>query len=432
MPFKNAILYRLAKSNFSGFPKMLKIEQKFSSMKVNNITQSVYDEIDSLSLRDLKGKKIAITAGSRGIPNYGEVVRAIGTKLKELGAIPFVVPAMGSHGGGTAEGQNELLKSYGVTEESLQMPIVSSMDTIVLGISEQGVEVHCDKNAYEADGIVLCNRIKPHTDFRGIIESGLCKMMVVGLGKYNGATSFHKTGSGDMETRLLGSAKLFLTRTKVLFGIALIDNAYHQTKRVEAVLAQNIFNREPSLLVEASKSMSRILINDIDTLIVDYFGKEISGCGMDPNVTGRFIYTDRINSSDYPNIKKIVLMRTTKLSHGNASGMGVADFISNKFAQSLDLGSTYTNCLNSRYSLSAKIPMVMNNDFDTVYAAASSCGKANIKDVRIVRIHNTLELEEIWVSENYMPEILANPLLEIIEGPKEMEFNKDNNFIDLS
>ncbi len=432
MFFSEKIPYHLIKAHEFSFPRMLMVKQRFDDCCADDVALIIREEIGKLNLPELNGKRIAITAGSRGIPNMQEALRTIGSELKLRGAVPFIVPAMGSHGGGNAEGQLELLRSLGITEESMRMPILSSMQTVLLGTSPEGVRVYCDANAYNADGIVVCNRVKPHTDFRSNIESGICKMMVVGLGKHDGADAFHKTGAGDMGSRLKGASRIFLDKTNVLFGLALVDNPYHKTRLIKALSPDNIFEEEAALLSLAAKSMARILIHDIDVLIVDEFGKEISGCGMDPNVTGRFVYAPGLKSPDYPDADKIVLLRTTKISHGNASGLGVADFISNKFARTIDLASIYTNCLNSRYSLSAKIPMVMNNDLDTIYAAASACGKTEIKDVRIVRIHNTLELDHIWVSENYLPEVEKNPALEIVTGPAEMEFDADGNLIDLA
>lgn len=410
---------------------MIKVEQKFPRDHIADIDLAVRDEMAKLPLPDLKGKRIAVTAGSRGIPNFMECCRAIGRELRARGAEPFVVPAMGSHGGGTAAGQIEVLAALGMTEETLEMPIVAAMDTVVLGRSPVGVEVNCDANAYGADHIVVCGRVKPHTDFRGPIESGLCKMMIVGLGKHRGAVSFHKTGGiFGMSERLQSSAKIFLEKAGVLFAMALIDNAYHQTKRIEAVMPCDILTREAELLKESAAAMPKIAFEDIDTLVVDQYGKEISGAGMDPNITGRFLFAPEMRAAGYPHPKKIAVLRLTEMSHGNAAGLGIADFVCRRFAEELDLAATYTNSLSSPLCM-AKIPMVMNNDLDTIYAAASACGKTEMKDVRIVRIHNTLELDHIWVSESYLPEIEANPNLTIIDGPAEMTFGADGNLADL-
>ncbi len=431
MYFDKEIDYKLIKTNFTGFPKMIKIKQNFPNEHVADIDCAVGEEISKLPLPNLKGKRVAVTAGSRGIPNFMECCRAIGRELRARGAEPFVVPAMGSHGGGTAEGQTEVLASLGMTEESLGMPIAATMETVVLGRSPEGVEVNCDANAYGADYIVLCGRVKPHTDFRGPVESGLCKMMVVGLGKHRGAVSFHKTGGiFGMSERLQSSARVFLEKTRVLFAVALIDNAYHQTKRIEAVMPDDVLAREPELLKEAAAAMPKIAFEDIDTLVVDQYGKEISGAGMDPNITGRFLFAPEKHMEGYPYPKKIAILRMTEMSHGNAAGLGIADFVCRKFALELDLGATYTNSLSSPLCM-AKIPMVMNNDTDTIYAAASACGKTEMKDVRIVRIHITLVLDHIWGSENYLPEIERNRSLEIIDGPSEMEIGMDGNLIDL-
>lgn len=431
MPFDNEINYKLIKANFTGFPKMIKVEQQFSNIQVVDIDQAVHDEMLKLPLPELARKSVAVTAGSRGIPNFAETCRAIGRELRSRGALPFVVPAMGSHGGGTSEGQLEVLSSLNMTEKTLEMPIRATMETVVLGHSPEGVEVNCDANAYGADYVVICGRVKPHTDFRGPIESGLCKMMIVGLGKHRGAVSFHKTGGiMGMSQRLQNSAKVFLEKTNVLFAMALIDNAYHQTKRLEALMPQDILDREPELLKEAAAAMPNIAFQEIDTLIVDQYGKEISGAGMDPNITGRFLFAPEMQAEGYPHPKKIAILRLTEMSHGNAAGLGIADFICRKFAQSLDLAATYTNSLSSPLCM-AKIPMIMNNDVDTIYAAASACGKSDIKEVSMVRIHNTLDLNHIWVSENYLSEIEVNAKLKIVEGPLSMGFDRDGNLMDL-
>ena len=431
MVFGEKISYQQAKPNFTGFPKMLEVRQRFQSDRTDDIDQAVTAELARIALPDLRGKRIAITAGSRGIPNFMQTIRAIGRELRARGAEPFVVPAMGSHGNATVPGQIEVLESFGIVEKNIEMPIRASMETVYLGESRNNVKVYCDRHAYEADYIVPCGRVKPHTDFRGPIESGLCKMMVVGLGKYDGATAFHKTGTGDMGERLISAAEIFLEKTKLLFCMALIDNAYHETRRIEAVRPQDVLSREPELLKEAANAMPRLLFDDPDVLIVDYFGKEISGCGMDPNVTGRFLYAPQTTFPGFPAIKKIAVMRMTEMSHGNAAGLGIADFISLKFARELDLGSIYTNCLTSRYSIGGKIPMIMNTDLDTVYAATSSCGIENVKDIRIVRIKNTLDLDRILISENMADEAKDRNDVEIIGEPKEMSFDAEENFSDL-
>ncbi|MDR1579247.1 MAG: nickel-dependent lactate racemase [Synergistaceae bacterium] len=427
MTFQDVIPYRLAKPDFAGFPKMTRVRQNFTDVFIDDIEERVHEEITRLALPELTGKKIAITAGSRGIPNITRILKAVGGELKALGAAPFVVPAMGGHGNATAQGQLSLLREYGITEETVDMPLRSSMDTVLLGNSENGAAVYCDRNAYEADWIVVCGRVKPHTDFRWEIESGMCKMMVVGLGKYDGATAFHKTGTGEMGERLVNAARVFITKAKVLCGMAVIDNPYHKTHSIEAVKPENIIAREPELLREATKAMSKILLEEADVLVVDYFGKEISGSGMDPNVTGRFFHSPDVFYPNYPRIKKISVLRITRASHGNAAGIGVADFISRKAAQSIDLASVYTNCLTSRYSIGGKLPMVMNNDFDAIYAAASSSGAHSVKDARIIRIKNTLALDNIWVSENMSSEVKGNGALEIEGEPSEILFDSGND-----
>jgi len=428
--FEKEIPYQLIKANFTGFPRMVRVKQTFPDFFVADIENEVRAQIQKLPLPHLNGKKIAITAGSRGIPNFKETIIAIGHELRARGAHPFVVTAMGSHGNASAEGQREVLVSYGMTEKTLGMPVVASMETVAIGTSESDSVVYCDKAAFEADWIVICGRVKPHTDFRGPIESGLCKMMVVGLGNHKGALSFHKSGKGDMGTRLRSAARFFLAHVNVLFSVALIDNAHHKTARVEAVSPENILSREPELLKEAARLMPSIFLREIDTLIVDWYGKEISGAGMDPNVTGRPLYAPHLRDPNYPHVNKIAALRLTEASHGNAAGISLVDYISRKLAQSLDLGATYTNSLTSTLGL-GKIPMVMNHDLDTIYAAAAACARPDITDVRIVRIKNTLELENILVSENCLSEISGRCDVEIDGEPEKFSFNADNNLVDL-
>lgn len=431
MGFLDPIPYHLAKSGEVKFPRMAEVEQSFPDIHVDDIRGAVRDALASVSMPDIKGKSIALTAGSRGIPNIAEIIGAVGEELYERGARPFVIPAMGSHGNATAEGQVELLASLGVTEEAVGMPIRASMETVELGITENGVRVFCDRIAYDADYIVPCGRVKAHTDFRGKVESGLCKMITVGLGKYDGATAFHKTGTGEMGERLFNAARLSLSKLNILCCVAIIDNAHHMTKRIEAVRKEDVLMREPELLKEANGSMARVLIDEVDVLIVDRFGKEISGCGMDPNITGRFLYAPDSHFDGTLRATKIVTMRLTEDSHGNASGVGGADFIPLKFAREIDLSKVYTNCLTSRNSLGGKIPMVMNSDLDTIYAAASSCGARSVQDVRIVRIKDTLDLGRIMVSENMLPEIAGRSDMKVVSEPRELAFDENGDLRDL-
>lgn len=423
---KDEIDYIFDRQGFDVFPKMLEIEQEFPSISVEDIELCVHNETQKihLYLPNLNNKKIAISVGSRGIPNISKIIFALGKELRSLGAKPFAVPAMGSHGGATLTGQIDILNSCGINEKSINMPIVPCIETIRLGRSVDGADIYCDKNAFEADAIVVCGRIKSHTDFNGCVESGLCKMMLVGLGKREGAVSFHKFSDNNKSKVLINGTKLFLNNTKVIFALAIIDNPHNQTALIEVLLPQNILKREPELLLVAKQLMPRINVSNIDLLIIDWCGKNISGAGADPNVTGRFPSCNG-KSFSVTGPKVIVALRMTKESQGNAVGLGAIDFVSKSFIEEVDLSATYSNALSSM-SLS-KIPMIMNNDLDAISVAAIYTGKKKFSDVRTVRIKNTLDLERIWISENIIPEV-SNIY---VKNYKNFQFLPDHNLSDL-
>jgi hypothetical protein len=393
---------------------------------VRSLEKTILEEfrMKAASLPNLDGKRIAVTAGSRGIANLSEIVRLAVESLKKRGAQPFIVPAMGSHGGGTAEGQTKILRGYGITEDKVGAPIFSSLETITLGTTQEGVPVAIDRHAFEADGIVLLNRIKPHTDFKGTIESGLAKMIAVGLGKLHGATSFHSlTHNRTYEELLTSKARFLLSTGKVLLGIAILENAYHETAEIEVIPASSMLQREAELLEVARSLMPSLPADRLDVLIIDQIGKDISGSGMDPNITGRLFLGGSL-WQEKPEIQRIVVLALTDASAGNATGIGLADFCSEKVVQQMNREVTYLNVLTSRHVVAGRLPMHFKTDQETIRRAITSVGAAvEGKNVRLLRIRDTLSLTRIEASESLLPELGDHPHVVDISGLKEMSFD---------
>ncbi len=388
-------------------PRMLPIEQRFPADSVGDVKAAVAAALAALPKRpEVAGKRIGITAGSRGIPHGVELYKALIDTLKAWGAKPFVFPAMGSHGGGTAEGQRETVESYGLTEQALGVPILSSME--VVQSSKLGdIPLYCDRNAHAADGIVVLNKIKPHTSYKGDYESGLCKMMIIGMGKHHGATVFHSLGFARFAEMMPKAAAEQLKVLPVVFGLGLVENAYDGLAVIEAIAPEKIVAREKELLVTAKAVMGKLLMSAIDVLVVDEVGKNISGTGMDPTVTGRA--ASKLPGFVAPPITRVALLDITEESHGNATGMGVADMITMRMFNKIDLGDTYTNTITSRNTDATRIPMILNDDRQAIMVAVKTCLGVDPAKARIVRIANTKKLHKIWMSEAYREEIAANP-----------------------
>lgn len=403
-------------------PEMIKVRQKFNNEKIDDIERKIIEEIkEKAEISKLNNKKIAITVGSRGIKNIDKIILTVIKELKKVGAKPFIVPAMGSHGGATAQGQKEFLKSYSITEESMGVEIISSMETVKLGEIEDGTSVYCDKNAYESDGIIVINKIKPHADFKGEYESGLVKMMAIGLGKHLGATSLHRHGFESFKELLPKAGKFFMNKAPILFGIAIIENAYDYPLIIEVVKPENILSREKELLKTAKRNMACIKLDEIDVLIIDEIGKNISGEGMDPNVTGR--PGSYLNEGfEAPSIEKIVVLDVTKESHGNGVGIGMSDISTVKCINKLDLGAMYTNSITATILGPSKLPLIMNNEKEAILIAVKTCNRIEPENAKIVRIKNTLELNQIEVSTIYYDVIKKRHDMEMISQPYKLEF----------
>lgn len=404
-------------------PEMIKIRQKFNNDMIQDIESKIKEEIrNKIDLSNLKGKRIAITAGSRGTKEIDKITLYVIKELIAAGAKPFIVPSMGSHAGATAEGQKEFLANYNITEETMGVRIISSMETVLIDTLEDGIPVYCDKNAYESDGIVVINKIKPHADFKGDYESGLVKMMAIGLGKHKGATYLHKQGFDTFHELLPRIAKSFINNAPILFGLAIVENAYDNPLIIEVIKPEDILDREKELLKIAKDNIARIKLDEIDVLIIDEIGKNISGEGMDPNVTGR--PGSYLNAGfEAPSIQKIVVLAITEESHGNGVGIGMSDITTVNCISKIDLGAMYTNAITATILGPAKLPVIMNNDKEAIIIAIKTCNKIEPENAKIVRIKNTLELDEIEVSVAYYDNIKERKDLEIISKPYEMKFD---------
>ena len=414
-------------------PKMFHAVQEFKKDRIEpeRIPALVYEQLSRPEIsRTVKpGMEIAITAGSRGVANVDVITKAIVDFCKEKGAKPFIVPAMGSHGGATPEGQLEVLAGFNITEETMGCPIRSSMETVLLGYSEYGKPVYQDKNAHEADGIILSCRIKPHNAFRGKYESGVLKMLVVGLGKQKGAESVHSDGMDNMARNIPANGKVALENSKILFAIPCVENAYDETALIEAIPTDQIFDREPELLKIAASNMPSILVGEADVLVVNEMGKNYSGTGVDPNISGTW-------SNDYVSgglkVKRTCFLDLTDCSHGNANGMGLASVITARMFEKLDLNKIYMNSFTSTVLKSAMMPPVVANDREAIQACIRTANRIDRDHVRMVRIKNTLHIGEIMLSESYYEDVVNGkyPGLTAVSEPAELLFDEEGNLAD--
>ncbi len=409
------------------YPRMLRVKQLFDATRVADVPATVRAELERAGLARVirPGQSVAIAAGSRGITNGALIVKAIVDALRALRAEPFIVPAMGSHGGATADGQTKVLESYGITEAYTGAPIHSSMDVVELGTTEDGIPIHFDRNAYEADHIVLVNRIKPHTSFAGPIESGIMKMLMIGLGKHAGAAVYHRAAVTIPWERVVRTAgRALLGRCRVACGLAIVENAYDETARIEVLAPDEIEAREPALLVLAKKWMPRLPVDRADLLIVDEMGKNISGVGMDTNVTGRKPGAE-LNGG--PRIGRLFVRELAPESHGNAHGIGLAEFTTTRLVRAMDYRATVVNSLTAVHPEAALVPVHFESDREAIDAALGTIGLEPPAQARIVRIRNTLRLGEVEVSEPCRVELLQRSDVEIVGPPRELAFDAAGN-----
>jgi hypothetical protein len=407
---------------------MVEVKQNIPAPKLEDYKESVRKELRKIRLADkiVPGSDIAITAGSRGISHISGVIATVVAEVKKLGGHPFIIPAMGSHGGATPEGQVEVLKSLGVTPETVDAPIHSSMEVDVIGRLVNGALVYMDRNALKADGLIIVNRVKPHTDFKGKIESGLMKMMAIGLGKQKGAEMYHWYKTEGYHEMVPTAARVVLEKLPILLGLAIVENSRHEIAEVNAIEPESIEEEEMKLLEKSKNLLARIPFKDIDVLIVEEFGKNISGVGMDTNVTGRF-WLPGEQDPRASKIKRIVVLDLTEETHGNAIGIGLADVITKRLSSKIDPDKTYVNCLTQASVETGKIPIVLPNDRDAISIAIRTSGPIEPEKAKVVRIKNTLELEKLSISENLLETLEENPELtesiEVLGEPREFQFD---------
>jgi len=407
-------------------PRMARVTQTFEDNRLKDIPGTIAKEFQKpeIASRIKPGMRIAITSGSRGIAHIAEITKEIVKQIQKLGGKPFIFPAMGSHGGATAEGQREVLESYGITEKTMGVPIISSMETVVIGHTPEGKPVYIDKNAHGADGIVVVGRIKPHTAFRGTWESGLLKMMVIGMGKQKGAESCHDEGFGRMAYNVEVYADVIMAKTNILFGVGIVENAFDDTYLIEAILPSQFKKREGELLELAKNLMPKILIPKFDILIVDRIGKNFSGDGADPNITGTYATP---YASGGPEFQRYVILDLSEETHGNAIGVGMADFTTKRVFDKTDFDATYPNALTATVVMGVKMPMVLKSDREAIQAAIFCCTGIDKTKPKIVRIKNTSHIDEIMVSEALIEEVKRHPQMKLLEEPKELPFDREGN-----
>ncbi len=411
------------------YPKMYRIGQVFDVPRVDNIEETLRKELESIQINSLikEGARIAITAGSRGIANIDRVLRHLVHVLKENSAKPFLIPAMGSHGGGTAEGQLEILESLKVTEESIGAPILSSMEVVEIGKSRFGFPVLVDKNAAEADGVIVVNRVKPHTEFEGPIESGLMKMMAIGMGKHKGCIQVHKQTINYRYVEVIPEiGRVILENVPILFGVALVENVYDETAIIKAILPSQFRIEEERLLTEAKRLMARLPFDKIDVLIVDEMGKNISGTGMDTNVIGRIMFIGE-REPEKPKVTRIVVLGLTEESHGNAIGIGLADYTTQRLVNDMDAGATSINAMAGMSPEKGRIPIPLITDKEAVEAALDTIGPVDPEEARVVHIKNTLEIADLHVSEALLEEVEGREDLKLAEELGPLSFDGEGN-----
>jgi hypothetical protein len=407
-------------------PRMVRIRQRFDDTRLENPDQVLIEELGKPGALDAikPGQQVAVAVGSRGIANIAALTRTTLDAIKGVGAHPFIVPCMGSHGGASSEGQKEVLHHLGIDEESMGAPIRSSMEVVKLAELPNGLPVYVDRYASEADAIVVINRVKPHTAFRGRIESGMMKMIAIGLGKQKGAEACHQLGFKYMAENVPAMANVMLGKLPIVFGIALVENAYDETCRVEVLPAAEIEAREEILLDEAKSRLPKILFDQIDVLVIDYIGKNISGDGMDPNITGRY---PTPYAHGGPDVTKMVVLDLTPETKGNANGVGTADFTTQRLIDKMDRPTTYANGLTSTVCAPTKIATTLENQLMTIQAAVKTCNILDYTKCRMVRIRDTLHLGEIEISETLLEEARLHPDIEILTEPYELAFDGEGD-----
>lgn len=396
-------------------PKMHRVHQQFDDTQLEGIEETVLAELARPEIAGLimPGARVAVAVGSRGIKNLQRIVITVVNQLKALGAEPFIVSAMGSHGSGCEEGQREVLEGYGITEAVMGVPIVTTVDTVRLGTLENGTPVHFDRAALEADLIVPINRVKLHTDFVGSLQSGICKMLTIGLGNHNGCSALHENDSDSFGAIIESAARMILEKAPVGFGLALVENAFDQTHTIRALLAETLIEEEKKLVALAKGLMPFIRLPAADVIVCEEIGKDISGAGFDSNILGRssVLKTFVLHVPEY---QRLVLLDVTPASHGNAIGVGLFDIITKQVANQLDLEAMYANAVACNCIQDAFVPVTVEDEATAIRLALKCCRGIDRDNPRIIKIKNTLELAYIEVSEALLPDVAANPSLTLV------------------
>jgi hypothetical protein len=409
-------------------PRMVRIKQTFDNTVLEDPAAVTKQQLLKEGTLDtiIPGQQVAIAVGSRGIANIALVTRVVVDAVKSAGAFPFIVPCMGSHGGATAEGQADVLHHLGIDEQSMGAPIRSSMEVVELDKLDNGLPIFCDLIASKADAIIVINRVKPHTAFRGRIESGMLKMVAIGLGKQKGAEACHQLGFKYMADNVPAMARIMIDRLPIVFGIAMVENAYDQTRLIEAIPAKQLESREPALLELAKANMPKLFFDQIDVLVIDYIGKNISGDGMDPNITGRY---PTPYAHGGPDVTKMVVLGLTTESKGNANGVGTADFTTRRLTDMTDWTATYMNGLTSTVCAPTKTATTLETDLLAIKAAVKTCNILDYTTCRMVRIQDTLHLGEIEISENLVEEARKYAEITILSEAYELNFDEFGQLI---
>jgi hypothetical protein len=412
------------------YPQFFRVRQTFDAPRVNDIEAEVARQLGSLALeRSVRaGQSVAITAGSRGIANIARIIRAAAQYFQSLGAKPFIVPAMGSHGGGTPAGQRAVIEAYGVTEAFCGCPILASMETVIVCQTDEGFPVHFDRLAFEADHVLVCGRVKPHTDFVGDIESGLMKMMLIGLGKHEGAKVYHRAIHDYSFGEIVRSVgRRVLEACPVRAGLAIVENGYDETALIVGVAPHEFEAREKELLLIARRLMPRLPFDEVDLLIIDEIGKNISGTGMDTNVIGRKHDDHKAVEGEYPKVRRIFVRSLTEETQGNATGVGLAEFCTTRLLQQMDVKKTRINCLTAGHISAAMLPFDFATDRDVIDAALPTIGLREPPDARVVWIRNTLDVREVECSAAYLEKARERSDLEILTPLRILPFRADGS-----
>ena len=403
-------------------PKVAKVRQTFNADILEDVVGTLRHGLEEKCALIRPGERIAITCGSRGIDQYVSIIKTVADFVREKGGQPILIPAMGSHGGATAEGQVEVLRRYGITEETIGAPILATMEVDQIGVTPRGLPVYIDRNACECDGIILVNRVKIHTSFRGKYESGLFKMLAIGLAKQKGAEMTHFLRFENMAENIENVGKVGLANLNIRCGVATIENGYNRLAELHVLRADEIADNEPKYLIASRDRMPRIALDEIDVLIVNEIGKEISGTGMDTNIIGRF-HTKA--ASGGPNTIKLGVLNLTQVSEGNGNGMGLADFMPQHMFDQVDLEVSYMNTITSTEPNSTRIPMILANDKEVFQAGIKLCGKINQGDIRLVIIRSTKYLDEVYMSEAAVK--AAVKPVEVLGPYKRVPFDENGN-----